>query len=50
MLESALYSWPVMLRLVVLLAVLATGAVATAAAVDVAGQVLLELLGWRAHR
>ena len=49
-LEGALNSWPVTLRLAVLIVVLATGAAAVAAAVGVVGQLLLTALGLRAHR
>lgn len=48
--ERVLLSWPVTLRLALLIAVLVTGTAALAAVVGVVGQVLLALLGLRTQR
>jgi hypothetical protein len=48
--ERVLHSWPITLRLAVLVVVLATGTAAVAAAVGVAGQLFLAGIGLRAHR
>jgi hypothetical protein len=48
--ERVLHSWPITLRLAVLVVVLATGTAAVAAVVGVAGQLFLAGLGLRAHR
>lgn len=45
--ERVLYSWPITLRVVVLLVVLFTGTAALAAALGVGGQLLLAALGLR---
>jgi hypothetical protein len=47
--ERVLHSWPITLRLAVLVVVLATGTAAVAAVVGVAGQLFLAGLGLRAH-
>jgi hypothetical protein len=48
--ESALHSWPVTLRVTLLVTVLLTGTAAVAAAVGVVGQILLAFLALRAQR
>jgi len=50
LLERVLYSWPITVRLVVLLAVVLTGTAALAAIVGVGGQLLLAALSLRARR
>lgn len=50
LLERVLQSWPITLRVVLLLAVLITGTVVIAAVLGVAGQLLLAVLGFRAQR
>lgn len=48
--ERVLRPWPVTLRLAVLLLVLATGTATVAAAIGVAGQLLLVAVGFGVHR
>ena len=49
LLERVLYSWPITVRLVVLVAVVLTGTAALAATLGVGGQLLLAVLSLRAR-
>ncbi|MPZ84031.1 MAG: hypothetical protein GEV28_28005 [Actinophytocola sp.] len=48
--ERSLQSWPITLRVALLLVVLFTGTAAVAAVLGVAGQLVLAALGLRAHQ
>lgn len=50
LLERVLYSWPITLRVALLVVVVLTGTAAVAATIGIGGQLLLAALGLRARR